>query len=238
VNGPGVRGADKSNRLPRLLLGACAVAAFGATVVTVANVGDRARRSRASAPLPPTPAAVNQAATHPQPDLADYGTIRTEREGLRNVAKALLSKIGRCEHSVADPYGGGLSTLNACLSVPLHVNIMRGRFDQLLLTGVLRNMGDGACGQLTAALLTGTLDLVDASDAWTGDVGLPGRTQGRREHGDVSSLRQVASGVFRLSGLRIWRTVCRPRPYDAAEHGGAQSLRLPAHKRLPTHLVF
>jgi hypothetical protein len=77
------------------------------------------------------------------------------------------------------------------------VNIMRGRFDQLLLTGVLRNMGDGACGQ-----------------------------------------RQVASGVIRLSGLRIWRTVCRPRPYDAAEHGGAQSLRLPTHKRLPTHLVF
>jgi hypothetical protein len=203
-----------------VLLLPVAMIAIALDAVAIAGVHG-APRAVAAAREPPAPAVQIQAPMHTQPDVADYNTIATERRSLTETARGLLVKIGMCERSIPDPYGGGLTSLNNCLSAPVRENILRARVEPLMFTGVMRNMQSGPCSVLTSGLMEGLAQLGEASYAWSADVEVPGPAQGRQEFSDVRDLRIIAGQIIRVAGSGGWRSACRPRPYDPVEHGSA-----------------
>jgi hypothetical protein len=178
--------------------------------LVLSGIGGPARHARAPATDQSAPVLLNEGAKHSRPDIADYNTIITERDGLTRDATALLGTISNCERDVTDPYGVGLSGLNQCLSVPIRQNIMRARVEPMMLLGPLRKMKAGRCLQFTSALSGALSELGEASYAWSGDVEDPGSAPGVQERRDVRDLRQIARGIIRLARLPSWAAACRP----------------------------
>ena len=207
----------------------------GAAAALVAGGGSSRQRRVAAVPARVV-LSYEVSTRNAQPDLADYNVLIGMRDGLAREARLLATTIGGCERRVHQPYGAGLAALAACVSIPLRVAMMSARFGPVMMAGVLEHLGRGGCMALASGLTTGFSELGDGSYAWIGDIQNPGPTSGSRNRGDATEMRQVASQILRFAASPSWRTACRPRPYDAGEHPGAQ--RPKATRRHRAHVVL
>jgi hypothetical protein len=151
------------------------------------------------------------------PDAADHNTLITLRDGVRHDAQTMLAKITRCELKAHDPYGTGRNGFNHCLTTLLNVNLLKSRYEQVMMVGVLRDLARGRCVGLASGLMEAISELGNEAATWFGDAENPDPGAAALEQADAHDMRSIARGVLALTGSRQWRTACRARPYDPTE---------------------
>src|SRR2546421_6883368 len=161
-----------------------------------------------------TPAAGQTVPNRAYPDTADRNTLITLRDGVRRDAVQMLARIASCERRVHDPYGAGRNRLNQCLTTLLNVNLLKSRYEQVMLTGVVRDLSRGPCLGLASGLMDAISELGTESETWFGDAENPDPSGGALERADAHDMRSIAHGILTLTAARDWPTGCRPRPYD------------------------
>jgi hypothetical protein len=159
------------------------------------------------------------------PDTADRNTLITLRDGVRRDAVQMLARIVSCERRVHDPYGAGRNGLNHCLTTLLNVNLLKSRYEQVMLIGVLHDLSAGPCLGLASGLMDAISELGNESETWFGDAENPDPSAASLERADAHDMRSIAGGILALTAARSWRTACRPRPYDPNEQHPTRRVR-------------
>ena len=165
-----------------------------------------------------------------RPDVADWGTLMTLRNGVRGDARTMLAAISRCEHGVRDPYGAGLDDFNDCVKPVLNQDVYKSRFEPAMLIGVLRDLARGGCAGLASGLMDAISQLGGTALTWFDDAEAGGPSAGALEQADAHDMRALARSIITLTTAPGWRTACRPRPYQPAEHH-ARAVPRPYHVR-------
>lgn len=166
-------------------------------------------------------------ARHARPDVADYSVVAGERDSVRGAAVETRRAIASCRRQVPAAFTTGLQQFRDCTSIPLRHNIYRRKLETPMLTQALRNLRPGRCLQQAAAVGGYLAELADASQVSFGlgeQAGSPMSASELRALQAAS--REAIAQLVQLTGTIILATrgnelrqVCRPRPYDPAEHG-------------------
>jgi hypothetical protein len=186
--------------------------------------------AKAFAPEPALATASSRApphARHAKPDVADYGVVAHERASVRGAAVDTRRAIASCRRQVPGAFTAGLQRFSDCTSIPLRHNIYRRKLETPVLMQALRNLRAGRCLQQAAAVGGYLAELADASQASFGlgeQVGDPMsaselRTLQAASRKAIGQLVQLTGTIILATRGNELRQVCRPRPYDPAEHG-------------------
>ena len=162
------------------------------------------------------------------PDTADHNTLFTLRDGLRHDAQTMLATVTRCERRARAPYGAGRDIFNHCITTLLNVNILKSRYEQVMLVGVLRDLARGPCLGLASGLASAISELGNEAQTWFGDAENPDPSGAALERADAHDMRSIAHGALALTASRAWRIACRARAYDPSEQHPVRARSRPA----------
>jgi hypothetical protein len=166
-------------------------------------------------------------ARHATPDVADYSVVAQERDSVRGAAIDTRRAIAGCRRQVRAAFTAGLQQFRDCTSIPLRHNIYRRKLETPVLIQALRNLRSGRCLQAASAVGLYLAELADASQASFGLGEQSGSPMSGSELGRLQAAsREATRQLVQLTGTIILATrgnelrqVCRPRPYNPAEHG-------------------
>jgi hypothetical protein len=166
-------------------------------------------------------------ARHATPDVADYSVVAHARDSVRGAAVETSRAIASCRRQVPGAFTAGLQQFRDCTSIPLRHNIYRRKLEIPVLMQAVRNLRSGRCLQEAAAVGSYLAELADASQASFGLGEVAGSPMSASDLRTLQAASREAIGqLVQLTGTIILATrgnelrqVCRPRPYDPAEHG-------------------